>query len=224
MFRSRAASGRTRTSGRVRALLAAGGVVGVGAAVTLAAWTDTEWVFGGTGDPATPIGSSVFEVQQNVFDGAGFADRETQPSAGALNFTMSAATLSPGAVVYAPMQLRTTAGSVAGTAVLNGAVAGTGTDAALFAELLYQVRTDVAAAACDAAGMAGTSSNDLVVAGSPLTAPGAVSFALPAAPDAITPGDAVDLCFAMTFPSTSTDTALQGLAAIPVWNFVATSA
>jgi predicted ribosomally synthesized peptide with SipW-like signal peptide len=207
----------------VRALLAAGGVVGVGAAVTLAAWTDTEWVFGGTGDPDTPIGSSVFEVQQNVFDGAGFVDRETEPEAGALDFTIASGALSPGAVVYAPMQLRATAGSVAGTVVLNGAVAGTGTDAALFGVLRYQVRTGVAAAACNATGMAGTSAADLVVAGSALTTAGTGTFALPAAASATTPGTAVDVCFAMTFPATSTDTGLQGQVAFPVWNFVATS-
>ncbi|HEY0215590.1 MAG TPA: SipW-dependent-type signal peptide-containing protein [Cellulomonas sp.] len=223
MLRNRAASKRPGVRGRGRALLAAGGVVGVGAAVTLAAWTDTEWVYGGTGDPDTPIGSSVFEVQQNVYDGAGFVDRETQAGAGALDFTIASGTLSPGAVVYAPMQLRATAGSVGGTVVLTGAVAGTGTDAALFAVLRYQVRTGVAAASCDAAGMAGAGA-DLVAAGSTLATAGTGTFTLPPAPDATTPGTPVDVCFAMTFPATSTDPALQGLAAIPVWNFVATSA
>ena len=221
MAETKTASVRTQGRGKVRALLAAGGVLGIGAAATLAAWTDTEWVFGGTGDADTPIGTSVFEVQQDVGDGAGFVDRETQPEAGGLDFTVAAASLSPGAVVYAPMRLRTVAGSLGGEVVLEGAVAGTGTDDALFDVLEYQVRTGVAAAQCNAAGMSG--GTVLVPAGTPLSTGSAGSFALAAAPDAATPGDAVDLCFALTLPGTVTDPDLQGLAAVPVWSFTATS-
>ncbi|RMI06643.1 SipW-dependent-type signal peptide-containing protein [Cellulomonas triticagri] len=213
-----------RPKGRVRAVLAAAGVLGIGAAVTLAAWTDTEWIFGGTNNDGTPIGTTVFEVEQNVYDGAGFANRETAPpggTAGRLNFTVQAASLSPGAVVYAPMQLRAGAGSVAGTAVLNAGAAATGSDAGLFGALVYQAKTGVSQANCSAAGFAGAGTQ-LVPASSPLTTAGSTSFAVPAGTGG-DPGAAVDLCFQITMPATATSTALQGKTVTPVWSFTATS-
>lgn len=212
-----------RSRGRLRAVLAGAGVLGVGAAVTLAAWTDTEWIFGGT-DTDAPIGTSRFEVEQNVYDATGFTNRETFSSGGAagkLNFTVAAASLSPGATVYAPMQLRTTPGSGGGTVVLNGAQQGTGTSAALFTALQYQAKTGVAQSACNATGMAG--GTVLTPASSPLSTGGSASFAIGAAPDASTPGTPVDVCFAITMPAGATDQALQGLAVVPVWSFVSTS-
>lgn len=212
-----------RSRGRLRAVLAGAGVLGVGAAVTLAAWTDTEWIYGGTNND-TPIGTSVFEVEQNVYDATGFTNREsfsTGGPAGKLNFTVAAASLSPGAVVYAPMQLRTAAGSGGGTVVLNGAQQGTGTSAALFTALTYQAKTGIPQASCNASGMAGGTA--LTPAGSTLGTGGSASFAIGAAPDATTPGMPVDACFAITMPSTATDQALQGLAVVPVWSFVSTS-
>jgi predicted ribosomally synthesized peptide with SipW-like signal peptide len=216
---------RRRPRGRLRAILAAAGVLGIGAAVTLAAWTDTEWIFGGTNNDGTPIGTSVFEVEQNVFDGQGFTNRENWPTdatAGRLNFTVAAASLSPGTVVYAPMQLRAAAGSIAGTVVLNGAVAGTGSSTALFNVLTYQAKTGVAQASCNATGMAG--GTVLTAAGSPLTTGGSASFAVAAGANATTAGTAVDVCFAITMPASATSQTLQGLTVIPVWNFLATSA
>jgi predicted ribosomally synthesized peptide with SipW-like signal peptide len=213
-----------RPQGRLRAVLAGAGVLGIGAAVTLAAWTDTEWIFGGTDRDGTAIGTTVFEVEQNVFDGAGFANRETAPpggTAGRLNFTVQAASLSPGAVVYAPMQLRAAPGSVGGTAVLNAGAAGAGSDGALFGALVYQARTGVPQAGCNAAGITGGTA--LVAAGSPLTTAGSTAVTLPPG----TGGDAgtpVDVCFQLTMPASATSSALQGKTVTPVWSFTATSA
>lgn len=214
---------KRRTKGRWRAILAAVGVLGIGAAVTLAAWTDTEWIFGGTNND-TPIGTSVFEVEQNVFDGNSFQNRENWPTdatAGKLNFTVSAQSLTPGAIVYAPMQLRAAPGSIGGTAVLNGAVAGPNTNAALMAALTYQVRSGVTQANCNAAGIgAGT---PIVAAGQPLTANGTASLTIGAAPNTTTGGTPVDICFQITMPASATSSTLQGQTVTPVWNFVATS-
>lgn len=213
-----------RPKGRLRAVLAAAGVLGIGAAVTLAAWTDTEWIFGGTNNDGTPIGTTVFEVEQNVYDTAGFANRETAPAdggtAGRLNFTVQAASLSPGAVVYAPMQLRAAAGSVAGTAVLNAGAAATGSDAGLFGALVYQAKTGIPQASCNAAGISGGTA--LVPASSPLTTAGSASFAIPAG-TAGAAGTPVDVCFQITMPASATNTALQGKTVTPVWSFTATS-
>lgn len=106
---SPAAPGARRRSGRVRALLAGGLVLGVGSVATLAAWTDTEWIYGdGSADGGVDgVAAGYFEVEQNVWDGPGgaasFVDRETQAEAGGLVFSpLEATSLSPGDVVYAP--------------------------------------------------------------------------------------------------------------------------
>ena len=58
---------------KVMAVAAAGLVLGVGASVTLAAWTDTEWVFGGNGAGGPGVGTSTFEVQQSTLTRATFS-------------------------------------------------------------------------------------------------------------------------------------------------------
>ncbi|MEJ5946087.1 SipW-dependent-type signal peptide-containing protein [Pseudokineococcus basanitobsidens] len=233
---------RRRRTGRLRALLAGGLVVGVGSAVTLASWTDTEWVFGAGGAGGEDVAAGVFEVQQNVWDGAGggarfaaasttataaaasgagqFVDRERQELAGTLAFTPLAATsLSPGDVVYAPMQLRTTAGSAAASVTLRGAVKGSGDDL-FFSALRYAVRSGVERGACGAAAFAPGSpaGTSLVASGSGLAAgsvPGALQLSA-GTDDA--PGEAVDLCFAITLPGGSSDS-LQGRGVSPAWAF-----
>jgi predicted ribosomally synthesized peptide with SipW-like signal peptide len=213
---------RRKPRGRLRAILAAMGVLGIGAAVTLAAWTDTEWIFGGT-DNGPGVGTSSFNIQQNVNDVAGWRDGQTEGTAGKLNFPVNATALSPGTVVYAGVSLRAAAGSIAGTAVLNGATAASGSSTTLFTTLTYQAKTGVTQANCTAAGFAGNGSA-LVPAGTALsTGSGATTFALPAGASSAVPGAQVDVCFAITMPASATSQSLQGLAATPVWNFVATS-
>ena len=206
---------------KARALLAAGVVVGVGSAATLASWTDTEWVWGGNGSPDAPgMAASVFEVQQNVWDGAGdteaWYDRETSPEAGELDFTVAAASLTPGDTVYAPMQLRTVADSDPATLTLDGATLRDGsTD--FFSALRYSVRTGVPRGSCSASAFASTGTS-LVPAGTALgTGSGATTFAL-AAGSTSTPGTAVDLCFAVTLPAGASSD-LQGQGASPQWAF-----
>lgn len=54
---------------KARALLAGGLVLGVGAAVTLAAWTDNEWVRG-------VFGTGTFGIEGST-DGSAFSDNPT---------------------------------------------------------------------------------------------------------------------------------------------------
>lgn len=213
---------RRKPRGRTRAILASMGVLGIGAAVTLAAWTDTEWIFGGT-DSGAGIGTSSFTMQQNVNDGTGWRDGATEATGGKLNFPVQATALSPGAVVYASVSLRAAAGSIAGTAVLNGAIPSGGTGTTLFGLLTYQAKTGVTAANCSAAGFAGNGTA-LVPAGTALgTGSGATTFALPAGASSTVAGAQVDVCFAVTMPSSATSASNQGLATTPVWSFLATS-
>ncbi|SEE63562.1 SipW-cognate class signal peptide [Arthrobacter alpinus] len=215
-----------KTSTKVRALLAGGLVLGVGAAFTLAAWTDNEWVFGATADGTnTNPGTKTYQMQQNTWTGAtGVAAWSDQPAknGGALTFSVGATDLTPGKTVYAPMQLRAVAGSEALTATLAegvqsaAPVSTTANSTPLYSALQYGVQTGVTEADCKVGTMTGGTT--LVPAGSALTANSAVTIALDAgAPGA--PGTAVDLCFAITLPTTVTDVTLQGKNTIPVWRF-----
>ncbi len=80
---------QTRTT-KARAILAGGLVLGVGAAVTLAAWTDDEFANG--------IFSAGTFVFQGSADGSDFSDNITAPGQ-SISFEVNPGTLSPGASV-----------------------------------------------------------------------------------------------------------------------------
>ena len=88
---------RRRVPGRVRALLAGGLVLGVGATVTLAAWNDSEFV-------TATFQAGTFNLQGST-DGTTFSDHASAPGA-SLGFSVNASALSPGDVVYAPYAVR----------------------------------------------------------------------------------------------------------------------
>lgn len=213
---------------RGRALLAGGLVLGLGAAATLAAWTDNEWVFGGSGngdgtEPGTP-GTGIYRMQQNTWTGtAGAASWVDEPDAngGALTFTLEPEKMIPGKTVYGPLQLR----AVAGSEALNVSLAegiqsalnrGTNNSTDLYDALRYGLYKGVDKAACEAGTVSGA---DVVVPGnSVLTATSAGTFHLAAGADATTAGAPENLCFALTLPAgASAD--LQGLNTVPVWRF-----
>ncbi|MFD5598993.1 SipW-dependent-type signal peptide-containing protein [Leucobacter sp. NPDC058333] len=83
---------------KARAILAGGLVLGVGAAITLAAWTDNEWVTG-------LFGSGNFGIEGST-DGTAFTDHETEAGAAVLNFQVGADNLAPGDAVYAGFAVR----------------------------------------------------------------------------------------------------------------------
>lgn len=218
---------KNRKARKVRALLAGGLVLGIGAAFTLAAWTDNEWVFGQSDNGGGP-GTKTYHMEQNTWSGtagaAAWSDQAAAPG-GALTFSINADKLVPGATVYAPMQLRAKAGSEALVATLAEGVQSTPTDpvsnsAALYAALTYQAKQGVPQGSCNAAGFAG-GGTDLVAAGSALTANSATAINLPAGADAVTDGAAVSICFALTLPSNASS-ALQGLQTVPLWRFTST--
>ncbi|WP_299039112.1 SipW-dependent-type signal peptide-containing protein [uncultured Pseudokineococcus sp.] len=235
---SSAAPRPRRRRGRVRALLSGGLVLGVGSVATLAAWTDTEFISGNGAGGVDGVAASMFEVQQNVWDGvdgaADFTDRETQDEAGGLVFSpLEATSLSPGDVVYAPMQLRAAPESVGAAVDLAPAVMEVGGDRAFFDALRYSVRSGVSRDACgDAAFDSATQSGVPLVTSSPLgtgtptTAADDSStsaFTLEPGPDGQA-GEPVDLCFAITLPGGSPDVdSLRGKGATPVWSFTSQS-
>ena len=213
---------------RVRALLAGGLVLGVGAAVTSAAWNDAEFA-------TATITTSTFNTESSV-GGTAYTDNVASPGT---TVTLPVGAFSPGVTGYLPVLIRTKATSIGGTVALNGAVF-TGTDAAsLSTAFVYRVvRTT---ATCDATAFTGTPTwvvgTATAFTGTPTwvvgtatasAAPaltvgqnGGVSNVLaagaPAAPGAVT-----GFCFEVTLPS-SAASALQGKTASATWQFVATS-
>ena len=112
----------SKMSRKVRAIAAGGAVLGVGAAVTLAAWSDSEFAQG-------TFASGQFGIQGSA-DGQAFADHTTAEGALVLNFDdvdVDADSMQPGQTVTADYWLRTIEGGEAATVTFEGA---TGTDGA----------------------------------------------------------------------------------------------
>lgn len=196
---------------RLRAVLASGLVFGVGAAVTLASWTDSEYASGS-------FQSSVFNTQSSVNGGA-YADNSASPGA---TVTVTGP-FAPGVSSYIPVLIQTTVNSVAGTAVLSGAVLG-GTDAAtLGAALVYRVVRSTAS--CNATAFTGSPVFVVGAAGTTraLTAgqESGVTNTLAAA-TSTAPGTAIGFCFEVTLPAGASNS-LQGKTTTATWQFVTTS-
>ncbi|GAA1315479.1 hypothetical protein GCM10020360_17940 [Nonlabens tegetincola] len=88
---------------KARAILAGGLVLGVGAAITLAAWTDTEWARG-------IFSSGNFGIEGST-DGSTFDDHPTSAAPATLSFEVGANKLSPESAVYAGFAVRLEANS-----------------------------------------------------------------------------------------------------------------
>jgi predicted ribosomally synthesized peptide with SipW-like signal peptide len=118
---------RRRVSGRVRALLAGGLVLGVGATVTLAAWNDSEFA-------TATFQAGTFNLQGST-DGTAYSDHASAPGA-ALGFSVNANTLSPGDVIYAPYAVRLAANTTSPATVTVTAPSTSGTVAGLTYSLI----------------------------------------------------------------------------------------
>ena len=190
-------------SRRVRAVLAGGLVLGIGATATLAAWNDSEF---GT----ATFTAGRFDIV-GAADGATFASHATTGTAAALNFQLPPTALAPGTTTYALFSVRTANPSVAGVLQLTaGTPGGTG----LAAYLTYGVRT-IAGTACSASTYpAGTT---VVADGSALTTSGATTQAV-----AANGGTQVNYCVAVTLPTTAPNAA-QGLTMTQTWQIQGTS-
>jgi predicted ribosomally synthesized peptide with SipW-like signal peptide len=191
-----------RNRRKIRAILAAGLVLGVGAAVTLAAWSDSVW---GQSEFAT----DKWNVQGSFDGGTTWGEFATGPAAGTFTFPLTDATsLSPGESVKAPVSLRV------GPAVsaLNASVTLTpsGNTSALAGELDLTVTE---AANCSAAG---TTPSGWPAGGPVATAGGATPIILN--------GDMTprQFCFTVTLPANAEllNTTTTGQVR---WEFKATS-
>jgi len=199
---------------KFQAVLAGGLVLGIGAAVTLAAWNDSEFAEG------------IFTTGEFNLEGStdgpeeGFAEHPTEAEAAELEF--EADNLVPGETVYAPFHLRldaatTVDGSIPATVTADsqGGVSLTseGDNSDFFAFELYST------ADCSATGIgeiapiaeAGT------LTGGDVGLTGALDLESNAAG---TVGDTVSLCFVVTADD---DDLLEGAETTATWEFQAVS-
>lgn len=192
-----------RASQKVRALLSAGVVVGIGAASTLAAWTDNETV-------TANLTAGTFGIVGST-DGATFTDHPAEGPA-QLTFDVPAAGLIPGTTVHASFSVRTTSGSAAGTASLDAdADNGSGLGAYLTYGVSYQIYDS---------GSTPEPCNDAAAfdAGTVLVPRGSVLTTAPTATQNLDAngGSTITYCFEITMPA-NTDNAAQGLTVAPRW-------
>lgn len=214
---------------KIMALAAAGLVLGVGGTVTLAAWVDTEWVYGGTGGDTPGVGTSEFVVEQNrstpyLNDLGSWGEFPANPG-GSLTFTGAAPlALTPGDSTYARVSLRTTVASVGGNVQLEAAVPATGVvpddaggllwDAIELRVGVIELDDAVAAPACNAAFFA--TADSIVITGG-LADAAAIDIPIDSAGSSY-----LHWCFELTLPDDA-DSELQGRTIAPAWEFVSTS-
>ena len=92
--RAGSTSTRRASSRHGRAILAGGLVLGVGAAITLANWNDSEFVNG-------TFAAGIFALEGSSTDGTTFSEHSSAGSAAVLDFQLAPDNLAPGDVVYA---------------------------------------------------------------------------------------------------------------------------
>ena len=192
-------AGTARRRDKAKALLAAGLVLGVGAAVTLAAWNDSEYATGS-------FGAGTFGIEGST-DGTAYADHASGTAA-TLTFNADA-NVSPGETYYAPFAVRLTAEST-----YDAAVAVTASSTGTVTGLTYQL-LQTTSFGCTAS----TTGTELVAAG---TAVGAVAGTPGFTLDQGTSGAAgapAYLCVKVTSDSNLT----QGQTGTGTWVFTAES-
>jgi len=216
---ARGAQTRSRKNQKIAAIAATGLIVAAGATISsLAAWTDTEWVFGGAATE-NGVSTSVFEVNQNVTTGATWTNDLASPG-GKIDFSIVAQDLMPGEPVYGFVRLRTIENSLPGVLTLNAPVMGAGGSAPLFSALTYGAKIVPSTAACSDAGF--TASTTVVVSPGSATSVGSAVDVFDLEGGTAAPGPEKVVCFQLLLPSPASDT-LQGLTAQPIWNFTAES-
>ena len=198
----------SQKSRKVNALLAGGLVLGVGTAVTLAAWTDQEWATG-------TFSAGSFNVEGST-NGTDFSSHPTSDEAAALSFEVAADNLAPGDKVAEAFVLRTAAGTAYEASVDLIAATSTGDNAQ---NLTYEIFTVPAIGDCTPSATAAPAA--VVTDTGTVFGPGvptATEFTLAAGTDTVA-GTSTVLCFQVTAGANL----VQGAAASATWGFEATS-
>lgn len=204
---------RSTTSKRVRALLAGGLVLGVGATVTLAAWNDSEFARG-------TFTAATFNLEGSTTSGTtGFGEHPAAGSAAALSFTVPFSNLSPTSVVYAPFWVRLAANTSTAANLAVTSIASSDTGGPNSAQLGYKIfRLATVTDACNAANVASLTA---IASGTTVASGAVTSTAVPLAigSPVTAAGAAENLCFVVTAASGL----IQGGVTTTTWQLTATS-
>ena len=192
---------------RTRAVLAGAVVLGVGASITLASWTDDEYASGS-------FAASTFNTESSTVAGV-WASNTSSPGA-ALAFNASG--MSPSVSYYAWINIRTSAASTVGGTVQ---LASSATSGGLVPVLEYRaVRTAATSTTCDPTAfggsptyVAGGSASYLAVTAVPGT---------PVVSNISSPSGELRFCFETRVQAGATNS-YQGTSATVTWLFAATS-
>lgn len=202
--RRRVREAKRNRSRRIRAVLAGGLVLGIGASATLAAWNDSEY------------GSATFTAGRfdivGAADGVTFTSHATTGTAAALTFAANPSLMIPGATTYALFSVKTANPSVAGELQWN-AVSPAATGLAVY--LRYGVRT-IAGTACNSTTYAAGTS--VVPDTSALATNGTATQAV-----AADGGSTVNYCIAVTLLAAA-DNTVQGASSTLTWQVLGTAA
>lgn len=191
-----------------KAILAGGVVLGLGAAVTLAAWSDDVFADG-------TFNTGSFELQAST-DGAIFEEYDG-PAGDAtgvaqLSFDQDPMALTPDAEVFAPLTLRLDPETTVNAATVELVSVSTPTDSPLNNNLSYAVYTGVATGDCTADFIPSAAAASGTISGDTAFDFGGLSVA---------DEDTHQLCLGVTLDSN--DEAVQGEETTVTWQFTATS-
>ncbi|MFI7079252.1 SipW-dependent-type signal peptide-containing protein [Micromonospora sp. NPDC049903] len=191
---------------KLKAILAGGIALGLGATITLAAWNDSEYASG-------TFTAGSFSMEGST-DGTTYAEHPTAGTAASLAFSTGFDNMSPDDVVAAPFAVRLTAATTYDATVT---VASATPAPPAFAGLTYGIATVPTFGDC---APTPTTPTWIVAEGTALdSVAGAVSFNLTQGTPPTTPGAPVFLCFVVT-----ADAGLvQGTSVTETWQLLAES-
>lgn len=202
---------------RRKALLAGGLVLGVGATMTLAAWSDDVFVSG-------TFAAGNFGIQGAVDSSASsWAEYDTSGTAASMSFTVNPTAMTPGASVYAPLSLRVdpAKNSYAANVTLPTAPTGPTTpstaNTAFFNNLQISL-FNVPPANCN---QAGVSAATPIAPFSNAALSTTTSSTITTLPTSSAP---YSMCFRITLKSDAPTTVMGGQTGALQWKFSATSA
>ncbi|MDN6456357.1 MAG: SipW-dependent-type signal peptide-containing protein, partial [Yaniella sp.] len=205
-------SGKPSRRRKIQALLAGGTVLGVGALVTLAAWTDDEFALG-------EFGASSFNLEGTaVAADADYTEHDGAEGAATLTFDTDALNMVPEQTVYAPFWVRLDADTnVDGTIEAETGISVASASGENAENLSLEVYHGV-----DACDTTAAETGTLVASGSDLTAVDSNPVAIDlTSNESGTDGEEELLCFAVT--SADEESFLQGGTAAATWQVQATS-
>lgn len=201
---------RALLSRRGRALLAGGVVLGIGTAVTLAAWNDSEYASG-------TFSSGTFNLQSSTDGAVGeYTDNPVAEDAAPLDFSAPVDDLAPEDTVYASLWVRLAEGTTTPATLDLVSLETTDDEAGNAANLSYSVQAIDADATCDDATTGVVLGGAENLAPNPAIAGDTITLPIGAADQA---GEATQLCFTIT----ASESLVQGGVTTATWQLTATS-